>query len=64
MKKLLLLALAITGMAAAGCRSDNDANYNNPNNPNYNNGNGMNGTQPANNPNQNTPPNGTANPPQ
>jgi hypothetical protein len=72
MKKMLLL-LAVGGMTVAGCRSDDDSNYNHQNN-----GNGMNGayqSQPANPqpgtyPNQNldknAPPNqsGNGNPPQ
>jgi hypothetical protein len=59
MKKLLLL-LAVAGMAAAGCRSDDDSNYNH--------GSGMNGgyqNQPA-NPQPGTSPNQNGNgyPPQ
>jgi uncharacterized protein YcfL len=34
MKKILLL-LAVAGMAVAGCRSNDDSNYNNRNNSNY-----------------------------
>lgn len=66
MKKILLL-LAVAGMAVAGCRSDEDSNYNNRNNStystNYNNGGSMNqpGTYPNQNMDKNAPPNQSGN---